>query len=108
VGHPPRCYYEDKEYERARGKLAEALNLGLDTPTEGRAHYVLGLVEYHLSDMRAAKREFELSVKTADPAYLGEGIWGWLEATSHALGLQAEAENYRRLRAGSPPKANIN
>jgi len=105
-----RCYYEDKEYERARSKLVEALNIGLDTPTEGRAHYVLGLVEYHLSDMKAAKREFELSVKTADPAYLGEDIWGWLEATSHALGLQAEAENYRsiRMRSDSPPTSKIN
>ena len=62
------------------------------------------LVEYHLSDMRAAKREFELSVKTADPAYLGEDIWGWLETTSRALGLQAEAENYRKMKANSLPK----
>ncbi len=103
-----RCYYEDKVYERARSKLVEALGLGLDTPTEGEAHYVLGLVEYHLSDMRAAKREFELSVKTADPAYLGEDIWAWLETTSQGLGLQAEAENYRRLRAGSPRKSKVN
>lgn len=103
-----RCYYEDKEYERARSKLVEALSLGLDTPTEGEAHYVLGLVEYHLSDMRAAKREFELSVKTADPAYLGEDIWGWLETTSRALGLQAEAENYRKMKVDSLPKSKTN
>ncbi len=103
-----RCYYENKEYDRAKNKLTEAINLGLETPTEGEAHYVLGLVEYHLSNMRAAKREFELSVKTADPGYLGEEIWGWLESTSRALGLQAEAENYRILKAGSPPKAKTN
>jgi tetratricopeptide (TPR) repeat protein len=103
-----RCYYEDKEYEQARSKLVEALNLGLDTPTEGRVHYVLGLVEYHLSDMKAAKHQFELSLKTADPTYLGNKIWGWLETTSRALGLQTEAENYRRLRTGSPPKSKVN
>jgi tetratricopeptide (TPR) repeat protein len=103
-----RCYYEDKKYERARSKLLEAFKLGLEASWEGDAHYVLGLVEYHLSDMEAAKREFELSVKTADPAYLGDNIWGWLEATSRALGLLAEAENYRRLKDGSPPKAKIN
>src|SRR5258706_2530985 len=103
-----RSYYEDKEYERARSKLVEALNLGLDTPTEGRAHYVLGLVEYHLSDMKAAKHQFELSLKTADPTYLGNEIWGWLETTCRALGLQTEAENYRRLRTGSPPKSKVN
>jgi tetratricopeptide (TPR) repeat protein len=102
------CYYEAKEYERARSKLVEALNLGLYIPTEGRAHYVLGLVEYRLSDMRAAKQQFELSLKTADPAYLDGTIWEWLEVTSRALGLQSEAENYRRLRAGPPPKSKMN
>lgn len=103
-----RCYYEDKEYERARSKLVEAINLGLDTATEGRVHYVLGLVEFHLSDMSAAKREFELSAKTADPAYLGEDIWGWLETTSRALGLKTEAENYRKMKADSLPNARTN
>jgi tetratricopeptide (TPR) repeat protein len=103
-----RCYYEFQEYERARDKLVEALNLGLDASEEGMAHYILGIVEYHLSDMNAAKRQFELSVKTADQTYLGETIWGWLEATSRALGLQAEAENYRKLKADSLPKSKTN
>jgi len=103
-----RCCYEFREYERARDKLVEALNLGLDANEGGMAHYVLGIVEYHLSDMNAAKRQFELSLKTADPAYLGHLIWEWLEATSRALGLQAEAENYRRLKDGSPPKSKVN
>jgi tetratricopeptide (TPR) repeat protein len=103
-----RCYYESKEYKRARGELVEALDLGLEGNEEGMAHYVLGIVEYHLSDMNAAKHHFELSLKTADPAYLGETIWEWLEATSRALGLQSEAENYRRLRAGPPPKSKMN
>ena len=100
--------FESSEYERARCKLVEALNLGLDTATEGRAHYVLGLVEYYLSDMKAAKREFELSVKTADPKYLGEQIWEWLEVTSRALGLQGEAENYRKLKVDVQPKPEVN
>ncbi len=103
-----RCYYENKEYERARSKLLEAFNRGLEASWKGDAHYVLGLVEYHLSDMTAAKREFELSVKTADPAYLGENVWGWLETTSQALGLQVEAENYRRMKADSLPKTKTN
>jgi tetratricopeptide (TPR) repeat protein len=103
-----RCYYEAKEYERARSKLVEALNLGLDTLTEGRTHYVLGIVEYHLSDIKAAKHQFELSVKTANQAYLGEPIWEWLEATSRALGLQCEAENYRKMRIDSPAMSPLN
>ena len=53
-----RCYYQDKEYSRARIKLAEALAGGLDGPMEGQAHYLLGLVEYYLSEMNAAKEQF--------------------------------------------------
>jgi tetratricopeptide (TPR) repeat protein len=96
LGH---CYFEFGEYERAKQKLIEALSLGLSGHWEGRAHYVLGLVEYHLGEMKAAKEQFELCVKTADPRYLGESrIWEWLEAVSRALGLEADAGKYRRLR----------
>ena len=100
-----RCYHESKQYERAKNKLIEALAAGLEPPTDGAAHYILGLVQYRLSDMEAAKAQFELSLKTADPAYLGTEIWGWLEATSRALGLQTEAENYRKLKRDSLPQA---
>lgn len=97
-----RCYYENKEYDRAKNKLTEAINLGLDTPTEGEAHYVLGLVEFHISDMEAAKQQFELALQKANPTYLGNEIWRWLETTSCALGLQEDAEKYRRMHTDLP------
>jgi tetratricopeptide (TPR) repeat protein len=100
LGH---CYYEFKEYERAKKRLTEAIGLGLTGHWQGRARYVLGLVEYHLSDMRAAKSQFEECVKTADPMYLGETkIWDWLEATSRALGLYDDAEKYHQRRMITP------
>ena len=99
LGH---CYYEFREYERAKQKLMEALHIGLSGHWEGGAHYVLGLVEYHLGEMKAAKEQFELCVKTADPRYLGASrIWEWLEASSRALGMEADADKYRRLHAAS-------
>ena len=102
LGH---CYYEYREYERAKQKLMEALHLGLSGHWEGRAHYVLGLVECHLGEMKAANEQFELCVKTADPRYLSASrIWEWLEAASRALGLEAEADKYHRLHA--PSKTN--
>ncbi|HEX3378001.1 MAG TPA: hypothetical protein VHS29_14120 [Candidatus Acidoferrales bacterium] len=100
LGH---CYYQFLEYERARDKLVEALNLGLDRRWESMAHYILGLVYYRLSDLKAAKSQFELCLKTADPAYLDKTkIWEWLEAASRGLGLQEDAEKYKRMRAGMP------
>ena len=99
-----RCYYEFREYKNARGKLVEALDLGLGDAWQGAAHYVLGIVEYHLSDMEASKREFELCVKTADPAYLSKTkIWEWLETTSRALGQYDEAEKYQKIKNSSGP-----
>jgi tetratricopeptide (TPR) repeat protein len=59
LGH---CYYELHEYERAKVKLVEALDRGLVGQWEGKAHYVLGIVEYHLSDLKASKTQFELCV----------------------------------------------
>lgn len=100
LGH---CYYVFKDYERAQRKLTEALSLGLIGHWQGRARYILGLVEYHLSNMRAAKSQFEECVKTADPMYLGETkIWEWLEATSRALGLYDDAEKYHQRRMLNP------
>jgi tetratricopeptide (TPR) repeat protein len=99
LGH---AYFESREYERAKEKLMEALHLGLSGHWEGTAHYVLGLVEYHLGEMRAAKEQLELCVKTADPRYLGASrIWEWLETVSRALGLKADADKYRRLHVAS-------
>ncbi|HXQ25145.1 MAG TPA: hypothetical protein VN822_01945 [Candidatus Acidoferrales bacterium] len=106
LGH---CYYELHEYERARMKLVEALDLGLVGHWEGKARYVLGIVEYHLSDIKAAKTQFELCVQTAGPEYLGQTrVWEWLEATSRKLGLQDEAEMYRRRRMDPQPDSKLN
>ncbi len=100
LGH---CYYEFQEYGRARDKLVEALNRGVPGRWQGMAHYVLGLVYYHLSDLKAAKCQFELCLKTADPTYLDKtNIWEWLEATSRGLGLEEDVEKYKRMRAGMP------
>jgi tetratricopeptide (TPR) repeat protein len=109
-----QSYYELGKYQLAREKLGEALILGLPNSWTSRAHYLLGLVEYNLSEMKAAKREFELSVKTADTEDSEKSnlkmakTWAYLEATSRALGLQAEAENYRRLRTESLPTSKPN
>jgi tetratricopeptide (TPR) repeat protein len=92
-----RCYYEDNEYEHAKLKLLESLTPGLPSSWEGQAHYVLGIVEYHLSDAEAARKQFELSLRTTDPKDLDDRIWGWLETTSRAMGLHEEAERYRRM-----------
>jgi len=99
LGH---CYFMLGDYSMARVKLTEALRSGLSQKWECRAHYVLGLTNYRSNQMRAAKEEFELCVRTADPEYLGTTrIWEWLEATCRALGFSEEAANYR-LRASSP------
>jgi tetratricopeptide (TPR) repeat protein len=106
LGH---CYYEFEEYERAKKRLTEAIGLGLTGHWQGRARYVLGLVEYHLSDMRAAKSQFEECVKTADPMYLGKTkIWDWLEATSRALGLNDDAEKYHQRKMITPLNSEPN
>ena len=93
-----RCYYELRKYQPAKQQLLEALNRNLSKSWENQAHYTLGLVEYHLSNMKAAKREFELCARTADEEYTDfANLWAWLEATSKALGEFDEAEKYHRL-----------
>lgn len=106
LGH---CYYVFHEYERAAAKLRQALDLGLTDHWEGRAHYILGLVEYHLGNPKAAKREFELFLKTAEPEYLSTTkIWEWLEATAEALGLYNEAIEYHEQSLRRPPSSKPN
>lgn len=106
LGH---CYYMLKDYRTARDRLTEALRLGLSQKWEGRAHYMLGLTNYHFNRMEEAKDEFDLCVKTAEPEYLGTTkIWEWLEATSRALGLEREAEKYRQCRTASSPNSKAN
>jgi tetratricopeptide (TPR) repeat protein len=102
LGH---CEYKLKKYRRAKDKLMEAISLGLTSRLENQAHYILGLTEYYLSDVKAAKNQFELCARTADKRYTDmANLWEWLETTSRALGLLGEAENYHKLMIDSPPK----
>lgn len=103
------CSYELGDYIQAKQKLAEAMDIGLKGDWTVKAHYLLGLIEYRLSDMHAAKREFELCVKSPDHKFLDmEKVWRCLEETARALGLVTEAKNYRRLRTFDPSKSRIN
>ncbi len=100
-----QCYYELKKYEHAKEKLEEALKLDLTLSWETQAHYILGLINYNLADMKAAKHQFELCAKSADDKYIEmPKLWAWLKATSHALGQVDEAENYDRLMIDSLSK----
>ena len=107
LGH---CYYQLRRFNDAKTKLIESLNdgLALDANWRARAHYELGLTEYELSEMREAKHQFEMCVRTADPEFLRTTkVWEWLEATSSSLGLHEEAQGYRK-RMESPRRDKPN
>ncbi len=100
-----QCYYELGMYARAKEKLVEAFNFNLSGSWESQAHYILGLTEYNLSDVQAAKHQFELCAKCADRKCIDMAkLWAWLEATSKALGQFDEADNYHKLMIDSMPK----
>jgi tetratricopeptide (TPR) repeat protein len=100
-----RCYYELGRYNRAKQKLTEAIERGLTSDLEGQVHYMLGLIEYSLTDIRAAKRQFELCARDADESSIEmPKLWSWLERTSAALGHFDEAERYHKLMIDSLPK----
>ncbi|HWG59717.1 MAG TPA: CDC27 family protein, partial [Candidatus Acidoferrales bacterium] len=102
------CYYRGGDYVKARGKLVEALSIGVPVKTLPRTHYTLALAEYHLGNMKAAKEHLELCAKTGTPEYLAKTqIWQGLEATSRALGLPAEADEYHK-RWATPSSGKIN
>jgi tetratricopeptide (TPR) repeat protein len=95
LGH---CCVEAGTYQRAEEKLNEALNLGLPSHLEYRAHCELGITYYHLQNYPKAKDEFEKGSHKADPTYIKQSqIWKWLEITCRALGLKAEAEHYSQM-----------
>jgi tetratricopeptide (TPR) repeat protein len=99
LGH---CYLAEDEYERAKDKLSEALKLGLPISLEFRAHCELGMTNYNLKDYAKAKEELEKGAEHADAKYIEQShIWQWLEMTCRALGLQAEAELYARMKRPS-------
>jgi tetratricopeptide (TPR) repeat protein len=102
-----QCYYHFRDNKLAKSKLLEALGLGLADKWRARAHYILGIVQYHLGAVASAKNEFELCLQTADADYLSTTrIWQWLEGTSRALGFGDEAERYRQRRSefGGKPR----
>jgi tetratricopeptide (TPR) repeat protein len=103
------CHYELGDFQQAKEKLSEAIALGLESSWATKAHFILGLAENKLSNTEAAKRQFELCLKSPDPKYVDMAeVWRGLEETSRALGLNAEAEDYRRLRTDWPLKSRIN
>lgn len=94
LGH---CYYTLHDYERAKEQLVKAIGLDLGDQWLGRAHYVWGLVEYHLGNLPEAKRQLEFCIKTATPEYLATTkIWEWLEQICQSLGQVSEADQYSR------------
>jgi len=95
LGH---CYLAAGEYDRATEKLTQALQLGLSSSLEYRAHCELGMTYYNLKDYAKAKQELEKSAEHADAAYISQSqIWKWLEMTCRALGLEAEAQLYAHM-----------
>jgi tetratricopeptide (TPR) repeat protein len=91
-------YYTVRDYKRATKYLKESVTKDMPSRWQSPVHYMLGLSEYHLFHNKEAKKHFELSVRTADSEYIRKNdIWGWLERTSRALGLDMEAENYRKI-----------
>jgi len=95
LGH---CYLADHEYSMAKGKLVEALKIGLYRRLEYRAHHELGIVYYRLKEYAQAKLEFVKGAEKADAEYIQQAqIWKWLENTSRSLGLKDEADRYSKL-----------
>jgi tetratricopeptide (TPR) repeat protein len=54
-----RCEFELRKFGKAKEKLMEAIRL--DPSSE--VHYVLGITEYYLGNMRAAKHHFEFCAR---------------------------------------------
>ena len=94
LGH---CYYESGLNDTAKAKLSDALKFELPKALQIQAHYLLGLIEYHFSNMEAAKSHFEICAENAKKYVDVPKLWAWLEATSKALGQSEEAEKYHDL-----------
>ena len=104
LGH---CHYQLQEYLEAKATLVEALTLGVPEDRKAAVRYALGIIKHHLSDLRGAKDEFELCVKTATSEYLGTTkIWEWLEETARAGGKYEEADHHRKRRDAPPLRIN--
>ncbi len=95
LGH---CYVVTKDSSRARQKLEKAISIGMKPQLAFQAHCSLGMALYELGEYSKAKEEFERGIQTAPPRYIAEAkIWKWLQYTCLSLGLNDEAEHYRRL-----------
>lgn len=95
LGH---CYVSGGDYSKAKGKIIEALRLGLPRNLEFRAHCELGMAYYRLKDYAQAKLEFERCATNGDPEYIKQAqIWMRLENTCRYLGLKEDADRYASL-----------
>lgn len=90
-------YYTIRDYKRAAKNLKESITKDMPPQWRCRAHYMLGVAEYYLSHAKEAKKHLELSIRTEDPEYMRKyNVWGLLQDVSRALGLDSEAEKYRK------------
>src|SRR4029077_15502977 len=88
-------YHTIRDYKKAAEKLKDSFTDSMPPNWRCRAHFMRGVCEYHLDDLEASKREFELSAQSADADYIRRyNIWGWLETICGALGMNTEAEKY--------------
>jgi tetratricopeptide (TPR) repeat protein len=88
-----------RDYQRAAKHLKQSFTSNMPPHWRCRAHYMLGFAEYHLSHVKKAKKQFELSIRTEDPEFMRKyNIWGVLEEVSRVLKLDADAERYRKIR----------
>jgi tetratricopeptide (TPR) repeat protein len=94
------CYFESGDLKRAKEQFMVALRASVPNHLAGRAHYHLGMIHYREGGYARAKQEFEAAEPLAKESNVPRKyIYGWLARTCHALGLQTDAERYRKLRA---------
>lgn len=94
------CYFELGELIRAKEQFLAVLNRDAHQSLTGRAHYHLGIIYYKEAAYARAKQEFEVAEIVAEEAHVSKKyIYGWLAKTCRALGLEADADRYTKLRA---------
>jgi tetratricopeptide (TPR) repeat protein len=92
------CYFEGKDYDRAREKLEKAISMGLTGNFAFRAHWALGIILCELTEYKTAVFEFEAARSAATSSEIVRGnIFGWLEYCCKQLGLKHEAAKYALL-----------
>jgi tetratricopeptide (TPR) repeat protein len=90
------CYCALDDFVLAKQKLLEALAMGLPSHLEFRAHHALGIAYHELEAYARAKKELELCLCSADESYR-QGTFKWLASACAELGLNEEAERYKKL-----------